>query len=128
MKRLILIALLAAMSGCSSRGAEENNDELTMAGVADRYGQSGNVAHLELGADGKYECFVINGMTAGGCGSFAGPGNSEGEWLIDGGTISFVPTSEPLDLVVKFANASAVLSGKGLLLTIDGVERLLPRM
>lgn len=127
MKRLTLIAVLAAASACSPRGADPEAATWTMAGVAGSYGQSGHIGFLELDANGTYECFVINGITADGCGTFEGAGISEGSWVFEGGSVSFFPMTEPPDLVVKLSGASAVPSDNGLVLTIEGTDHLLAR-
>lgn len=128
MIRSILILLLAAVWGCTSPNTElASSSPITPAEIAGHYGQSGHIGFLELDASGAYECFIINGMTIDGCGTFEGAGISKGSWVLEGGSISFVPKSEPKDLVVKLSEASAVMTEAGLLLTIDGTEHFLPR-
>lgn len=115
---VIIAFLLAAGTGCFSMMPED---------VTGRYGQAGHIGFLVLYTNGEYECFVVNGMTADGCGTFEGAGVSKGLWVLDNGTVTFVPLSEPSDLVVKLSQASATLSGAGLLLTIEGTDYLLPK-
>ena len=127
MKRLTLIAFQAAASGCFSGNAEPELRATTRADITGNYGDSGSIGYLTLGADGTYECMVLNGMTVDGCGTVEGSGLSIGSWDFEGGSVSFVPVHEPDDLVVKLAGASAVPSGNGLVLTIGESVHFLAR-
>jgi len=120
MKRIALVVSLAATSACTPAGEEPVLRQLSVQDVAGQYGQSGHIGYLKLEQDGEYECFILNGMTIDGCGTFAGAGLSKGKWEIDGTEVLFTPTSEPTDLVVKLATASAISTDGGLVLKIGG--------
>ena len=70
---------------------------------------------------------MLNGITAEGCATFQGAGMSQGYWVLEGGSVSFEPLAEPLDLIIKLSEASAVPRATGLALTIDGTHHLLAR-
>ena len=95
MKRLILIAALAATTGCSFRGSAPEPSPATPTEIAGHYGQSGHIGFLDLYANGEYECFVVNGMSLDGCMTFEGAGVSRGSWVLKDGALAFVPMSEP---------------------------------
>lgn len=129
MPRSFALALLIAVLGCAPRDAAPAAAELSPADVAGAYGQAGNVGSLDLAGDGSfsYTCFVMNGVTVDGCATFAGAGVSQGTWELVDGLVTFTPTSEPPDLVVKLAEASARPAGDGLVLTLGDAKLYLPR-
>lgn len=124
---LLTLILLGGGVGCSLGGADSTRPALTPADPVGHYGQSGHIGYLELRATGEYECFIVNGMTADGCGTFVGAGISRGSWHYQDGSVSFLALNEPADLVLSLAGASAVPSETGLLLTVQGEEHLLAR-
>ncbi len=127
MKHLTRIAIILAVAGCSPRDVDQVTEAWELTDVAGSYGQSGHIGHLELDATGTYECFVVNGITVGGCATFRGAGMSKGRWTLEGGSVSFDPISEPSDLVVTLSGASAVRADNGLVLTVGGTDHLLVR-
>jgi len=98
-----------------------------MADVAGRYRQAGPIGYLELKPSGEYECFVVNGVTVDGCGTFVGAGLSRGAWSCREEAIAFDPVTEPEDLVLNLIGASAVPSEQGLVLTAGGEAHFLAR-
>ena len=68
---------------------------------------------LELNEDGTYTCFVMNGVTPGGCATFAGAGVSVGTWTEDDGTVTLIPDQPPPERAVDFDGARAEVSRDG---------------
>ena len=120
---LVLVAGLAACSGEST-----TDTALDPAQVVGEYGQAGRFDCLNLTPDGRYECWVTNGITVDGCGTFVGSGLSEGSWSCRGAAVEFTPLKEPHDLVVSFDGTHGTLSDGALLLTIEGQPFRFPRL
>lgn len=127
MTTCVALIALASGLGCSSIGAEESASSMSAIEVAGHYGQAGHIGFLELMPGGQYECFIVNGMTADGCGTFRGAGVSAGTWSYDHGVVTLVPRNESPDLVLSLLGASAVPSERGLALTAQGKEHFLAR-
>jgi len=121
------LALLAGTFACAPGDASPDRAASITADVAGHYGQGGHIGSLDLAADGTYESFVINGLTADGCGTFAGAGVSRGIWTLVDGQVAFAPTSEPADLVLKFADLAARPAGDGLVVTLGDSQWFLAR-
>lgn len=128
---LLLIPILAA---CSQGPADEPLDPSAFAGsyqqaLFDREGNPSwgwpSLGSLELEPDGRYEAWVLNGITADGCATFQGAGHSRGTWGTSAEGIVFEPDSEPADLALSFVGARAALAGDELLLTIGAGDRRL---
>lgn len=68
----------------------------------------GDLNHLYLYGDGKYEIWVGN-TPPGTCGSWVGHGPSEGSWEVKNGSVKFYPVKEKSGLVLSLAEASASL-------------------
>lgn len=131
MKSLLapLLLGLAALS-CSAEGtAEVPPPRTTAADVVGLYGAGAGIAHLELGADGRYEGLVLTGLTMDGCGTFEGAGTSAGTWSLAGDALTFAPEREPADLAVRFAEVRAWPAPAGRLrVVVDDREATLDRL
>lgn len=124
LRRLSLPFLLLASCGSETPPAPGS---ALAAGLVGTYGQGGHLGDLELRADGTYQSFVMNGVTADGCATFEGAGSSTGSWRLEDGVLSFAPTQEPPDLVVKFREVVGRASEHGVELTYGGHSYELPR-
>jgi len=132
--RLAVVLLLPPLAACSQGPADAPLDPSAFAGsyqqaLFDREGNpSGgwpSLGSLELEPDGRYEAWVLNGITADGCATFQGAGHSRGTWSTSAEGMFFEPDSEPADLALSFVGATAVLAGDELLLTSGAGERRL---
>ena len=79
-----------------------------------------SVGWLSLESDGSYDCRVWNGMTADGCGTFEGAGQSFGTWEIFDGSVIFSPLFETSGLALSFRDAAATHADGELVLAVDG--------
>jgi len=128
--RLLVLLLSLGLLGCAQapegRSGGAPAQALSVESIAGTYGPAEGIASLELGTDGSFECLVLVGMTADGCGTFEGAGVSEGRWTLRGETIAFEPRDEP-DLKVSLVGATAVVAGEGILLTTGAKQIALER-
>jgi hypothetical protein len=108
---VLLLALVAPGCGAREQAPAEAGVPAELVG---RYAQGGCVGSLTLEAGGEYESLVFTGVTADGCGTFAGAGVSKGTWSFADGRVAFVPRQAQPSLAVQFERAEAVPCAEGL--------------
>jgi len=132
--RLAVVLLIPILAGCANGPADSPLDPTALVGSYQQalFDHEGNpvvgwpsVGSLKLEPDGRYEAWVLNGITADGCATFEGAGYSRGTWHVSVSQVHFEPDSEPADLALSLDDAAAVLAGDELVLTIGAGERRL---
>ena len=83
------------------------------------------MASLRLMPDGGFDCMILNGITADGCGTFEGAGTTGGRWTYRDGTVTLEPRATREKLAISLAGAVAQVRDGDLVFQVDGRERWL---